>query len=92
VHLLSIGASGDLAVPAVRTDVTGGDHVVVHLGGIHAHEQLPAAPATTRELRLALAGLPPTCADLLQGVADVVSAHTLARAEDAIGLVLASAP
>ena len=33
----------------------------------HAHDRLPAAPATTREIGLAIAGAPPTCADLAQG-------------------------
>ena len=92
VHLLSIGASGDLTVPAVRTQTPGADQVIIHLGGAHAHDQLPAAPATTRELSLAIAGLHPTCADLIQGIGDVVAAHTIARTEDTIGLTLALAP
>jgi len=92
VRLLSVGASGDLTVPAVRTATPGADEVVIHLGGIHAHDELPAAPATTREIGLAIAGLAPTCADLAQGVADVVTGHVIARAEDAIGLALATGP
>jgi hypothetical protein len=92
VHLLSIGASGDLTVPAVRTQTPGADQAVIHLGGTHAHDQLPAAPATTRELRLALGGLRPTCSGLIQGMGDIVEAHAIARAEDGVGLALALAP
>lgn len=90
VHLVSIGASGDLAVPDVRTSVAGAEHVTVHLSGPHAHDRLPADPATTREIALALAGAPPTCADLTRGLADVVVSHVIAEGEDALGLALAT--
>jgi hypothetical protein len=92
VRLLSIGASGDLTVPAVRTEAPGADSVVVHLGGLHAHDQLPRDPATTREIGLALAGRAPTCSGLVQGVSDVVTSHVITRAEDGVGLALAGHP
>jgi hypothetical protein len=92
VHLLSIGASGDLTVPAVRTEVGGSDSVVVHLGGRRAHDQLPDDRATTREIGLALAGRPPTCTGLVQGVSDVLTSHLITKAEDGLGLVLAGHP
>ncbi len=90
VHLLSIGASGDLTVPDVHTVVDGADHTTVHLTGPHAHDRLPSDAATTREIALALAGAPPTCADLAQGLADVVVSHVIAESEDALGLTLAA--
>jgi hypothetical protein len=90
VHLVSIGASGDLTVPDVRTVVPGSAHATVHLTGPHAHDHLPADPATTRELGLALAGKPPTCPSVAQGLTDLVSSHLIARAEDSLGLVLAT--
>ena len=92
VHLVAIGASGDLTVPAVRTGATGGDAVVVHLTGLHAHDRLPGAPATTREIALARAGRPPTCQALAEGLSDVLASHLITRAEDALGLVLAGHP
>ncbi|MGZ4682949.1 MAG: hypothetical protein ACXV8G_10870 [Acidimicrobiales bacterium] len=92
VHLVSIGASGDLTVPDVRTVVAGADHVTVHLTGLHAHDRLPADPATTREIGLAIAGAPPTCADPTQGLTDVVVSHLIAHGEDSLGLALATRP
>ena len=92
VHLLSIGASGDLTVPAVRTEAAGADSAVVHLGGVGAHDQLPADPATTREIGLALAGRPPTCTGLVQGASDVLTSHLITRAEGGLGLALAGHP
>ena len=89
VHLVSVGASGDLTVPDVRTVAAGADHVTVHLSGPHAHDRLPAATATRREIGLAIAGSPPTCADLLGGLTDVVTSHLIAQAEDTLGLTLA---
>ncbi len=88
VHLLSVGASGDLTVPDVRTNVVGDDHVTVHLAGPHAHDRLPGDPATTREIGLAIAGAKPTCADVTRGLTDVVVSHLIAQGEDALGLAL----
>jgi hypothetical protein len=51
---------------------------------------LPSDPATTREIALALAGAPPTCADLAEGLADVVVSHVIAESEDALGLAMAT--
>ena len=90
VHLLSIGASGDLTVAAIRTQTPGADQALIHLTGVHAHDELPASAATTREIALARAGLRPSCVAMAQGFADVVTAHTIARAEDALGLAIAS--
>ncbi len=90
VHLVSVGASGDVVVPDVRTFVDRADHVTVHLAGPHAHDLLPADPATTREIALAVAGAPPTCAELTRGLTDVVVSHLIAEGEDALGLGLAT--
>jgi len=90
VHLLSVGASGDLTVPDVHTVVAGADHATVHLTGPHAHDRLPGEPATTREIALAIAGAPPTCAALTVGLTDVVVSHVIAQSEDALGLTLAA--
>ena len=89
VRLLSIGASGDLIVPAGRTTVPGATNVIVHVGGLHAHDQLPGLASVTREIGLAQAGLGPTCVPWSRAVSDAVVAHGIARAETAAGLAIA---
>ena len=89
VRVLSIGASGDLTVPAARTSIPGATNVVVHLGGLHAHDQLPGQASVTREIGLARAGLAPTCVSWVQGVSDVLMAHGIARGEATVGLATA---
>jgi hypothetical protein len=65
---LSVGARGDLVVPDTRASMEGAAHVTVPLAGPTAHDDVPADPATTRELALARAGMEPTC----QGLFDVM--------------------
>jgi len=72
VRLTSIGARGDLVVPANRTEVRGAHHTVVPLTGLAAHDELPGSPTVTREIALAVAGWPPTCRDAVQVATDVV--------------------
>jgi hypothetical protein len=91
VRVLSIGASGDLTVPWVRTLAGGATSVLVDLGGPSAHDRLPAAAGTTRAIALALAGRPPACVGLARGVREVVTSHLAAQTEDALGLSLALA-
>lgn len=88
VRLTSIGARGDLVVPAGRTRVVGGANVVVPVVGPGAHDELPASAAATREIALARAGLAPTCESVPDVVADVVVADGIAWAEDAFGVAL----
>jgi hypothetical protein len=88
VRMLSIGASGDLTVPAVRTVAPGGANVILHLAGLHAHEELPGDPRVTREIARFRAGLAPGCADVRTGLGDVVQSHLIGRAETALGLGL----
>jgi hypothetical protein len=61
----SIAASGDLLVDAQMTAIDDATNVVVPVtGGVlsdTAHDALPGAPATARELALALGGKGPTC-------------------------------
>ena len=88
VRVLSIGASGDPAVPWVRTLADGATPVLVGLSGPRAHDQLPGSSATTRAIALALAGRPPACAARWALVRGAVASHLLAEAEDAAGLTL----
>jgi hypothetical protein len=91
VHLLSIGAAGDPVVPWVRTVTPGASSALIAAGGWNAHSDLPASPAVTREIALALAGRSPTCQDLLHGLGLVVLSHLVAGAEDQAGAGLTAA-
>ena len=51
---------GDLVVTGDKTDVAGHPSAMLDLFGPAAHNDLPASAGTTREIALALAGLPPT--------------------------------
>ena len=78
VTAISIAARGDIIVPVPRSAAPGMEEVVVPITGRDAHSDLPGSPQATRELRLALAGLPPGCqafheALLDQGVGEGIS-------------------
>ena len=88
----SIGARGDWVVPSQRSRIPGGAeaNAMVAVGGIFTdHDHLPSSPQATRELALALAGMPPTCRSLPDHVLDVVASETLARGVDAVALAAA---
>lgn len=91
VRLTSIGARGDLTVPAGRTEVPGAAHVVVPLFGPSAHDDLPSSAAATREIALAVAGLPPSCESIGDVIADTVVSEGVSWVEDGLGLALSSA-
>ena len=81
VHVTSIAARGDLVVPAPRSAVDGVRPVTVALTGASAHDRLPGAPETARELGLALADRAPTCEGLTDVVGDLVVGEQVARVE-----------
>jgi hypothetical protein len=68
VNGVSIAARGDVVVAVPRSRAPGMAEVVVPIVGRSAHRDLPGSDAATRELGLAIAGLPPTC----QGFADAL--------------------
>jgi hypothetical protein len=84
VRFTSIGARGDLIVPAGRTTTNDprAHETVVPLTGVFAHDALPGAPETTREIALAVAGQPPTCRSLAQVTQDVMVGESISWAED----------
>lgn len=86
VSFTSVGARGDLVVPATRTRVDGAPHVVVPLDRPDAHDALPASPDATRELALAIAGRPPTCESPADVALDVVAGQVVAQVTDGVGL------
>ncbi len=88
VHMLSIGASGDLVVPWVRTRTPGASSDLIPMTGLGTHSALPGSAAVTREIALARAGMGPTCVRLVQGLDMVVTSHAVADVEDALGVDL----
>lgn len=91
VRVTSIAARGDVVVPAPRAHLPGATNVVVTVQGLNEHPAVPAAPAATREMALALAAMAPTCEELGDAVLDVLAGEGIASAEDVLGLALWSA-
>jgi hypothetical protein len=85
IAAVSIAARGDLVVPVPRTAVDGAAHVVVPVDGLHGHDALPGSPEATRELSLALAGLPPTCRSFRGALVDQITGEAISWAEDGLG-------
>ena len=85
VRLLTLGARGDLTVPAGHTRLDGIDHRTLSVMGVSAHSELPGAADTTRELALALEGRAPTCESWLDGLDDAVVPEAISYGEDMIG-------
>lgn len=87
LHATSIGARGDLTVPAGRTPYTGANQVVVSVPGLVAdHDGLPGSDQGEREVALAVNHLPPTCQGLVDAMADAVVSNQIGLAEDAVGV------
>ena len=85
VDAVSIAARGDLIVPVPRSEAAGMDEVVVPLMGPSAHSDLPGSRAATRELGLALAGLPPGCQAFRDALLDQAVGEGISLAEDMAG-------
>lgn len=93
VRVRSIGARGDLVVPAPRTIVGNGSaSTVVPIDGISAHDQLPGSPAARREIALAVAGRPPTCRSFQQALGDALVSEGIDALEDDLTAAAAWAP
>ncbi|MBI2705135.1 MAG: peptidoglycan DD-metalloendopeptidase family protein [Actinobacteria bacterium] len=93
VRFTSIGARGDLTVPSPRTIVgDGSTSTVVPLSGLNAHDDLPGAAVTQREIALAVAGLPPTCRSFSQALADTITGESIDAVEDDLTATAAWAP
>ncbi len=91
VRFLSIAARGDLVVASPRTRVDGAVEVTVPVSGVSAHSTVVGSDEATTEIARALAGRPPGCERWEDVVADVVTGHTIAAAEDHLGLVVRAA-
>lgn len=89
VHLVSVAARGDVIVPPMRSRLPGGRTVTVTPDGLHHHDSLPGSTAAGREIRLAIAGLPPTCRSTRDSVLDAIAARLIVVAEQGPRLALA---
>jgi hypothetical protein len=69
---LSIAAQGDPVVPSPDAHLAGAENVIVPVGGLDAHADLPGSQAATREMALALADLPPSCESAADAVLDAL--------------------
>lgn len=93
VRFTSIGGRWDGIVPGLRTADDAADRqVIVDVGSpmdpMGVHEQLTEDPRVTREVALALRGLPPTCEALLEMAADRIGPVVTAGAERSVGHAL----
>lgn len=82
VDVVSIAARTDLLVPTPRTPAPGARHVVISVGGLSAHSELPGSEAAEVEMRLALAGMPPSCETFSDALADGLVGEAISYAED----------
>lgn len=85
VSAVSIAARGDLIVPVPRSAAPGMEEVVVPITGRDAHHDLPGSPLATRELGLALAGLPPGCQAFHEALLDQGVGEGISLLEDLAG-------
>ncbi len=91
VRFVSLGGAGDLVVPGVATtDQAADDQRILPTGfDPDAHSHLPSDPRVTRELGLAIAGLPLTCQSLADAAGAFLTSEAIAGAESMAGLGLA---
>jgi len=80
-HYVSIAAQRDPVVPSPDAHLDGADNVIVPVGGLDAHAALPGSTAATREMALALAGLPPACESASDAVLDAIWGDLLHNGE-----------
>jgi len=90
VHLVSVAARADVVVPPPRSRIPGGRTVTVTPDGLHHHDSLPGSSAAAREIRLATAGLPPTCRTTRDMVLDAIAARLIVVAQQGPRLALAA--
>lgn len=90
MNFTSIGARGDLVVPAGHTRLDGAANVVVSVPGggrvlFKDHDNLPTSTEARREVALAMAGMEPTCQGFFDSMADTVVSEGISLFEDNVG-------
>lgn len=91
VRVTSVAARFDPVVTSPKARLRGARNVVVDPGGALQHGALPASDAATREIALAVAGLPPTCQGFVDAMTDELAGITTTAIFDA-ATVLAATP
>jgi hypothetical protein len=86
LKVTSIGARGDVLVPAGVTRLAGADNVIVSVPTYFSeHSNLPGAPQAQREIALGLAGMSPTCQGLADALADFGVSDVIRGGESVAG-------
>lgn len=95
-RVVSVAARTDVVVPSPDCRLAGAANTVVTVGGaadaLAAHDALPRSPQATREVALAVAGMPPTCESLADALTDTLIGDGIEVAEDTVAAVLGTAP
>lgn len=85
IRVTSIAARSDLVVPSARSSIGGRPPIVVPVGGLDAHAELPGQAVATREIGLALAGRSPSCRGLGEVLTGAVVGESISYVTDAVG-------
>ncbi len=86
LHATSIGARGDLIVPAGQTAYEGARSVTVSVPGLVSdHDGLPGSDQAQREVALAVNHLSPTCQTFADAMVDAYVSESIASTEDLLG-------
>ena len=89
LHATSIGARGDLFVPAGLTHLDGANNVTVSVPGyLDQHSDLPGSAEAQREIALAVNGKTPTCQGLADTLADAGVSEAIRTGEEVAGAAL----
>lgn len=91
VRVTSVAARFDPVVTSPKARLRGARNVVVDPGGAMQHGALPASDAATREIGLAVAGLPPTCQGFADAMADEATGIGFTAFADAATILAAGA-
>ena len=86
LYATSIGARGDVVVPAGRTEYEGAKHVIVSVPGVFTdHDHLPGSDEAEREVALAVNHQAPTCQTFADAMVDAVVSDQISTSEDSLG-------
>lgn len=88
IRFTSVAARGDPVVPVPRTLAPGAATITVSVTGPGAHDALPGSVEATREIALAVGGLPPSCRNRGDRLVDVAVGHGISAAHDGAGAAL----
>ena len=89
IHAVTIGARGDVVVPANTAWAPGANHVVLGGGSpFTAHSDVVGLDTASREVALALAAAPPACEGLINRFFDWIIPSVIDASEEGVAAVL----